>query len=233
MASAMSELAPVADDVWCVRVPSRFAGFAIGTRMTVVRLPGGGLLLHSPVPIDDALRAELDRLGPVEHIVAPNRYHHLYAGQVKALYPSATLSAARGLEKKRPDLAIDRVFDETPAPGWGDTFDLVTIDGCMLGETVLLHRPSKTLVSADLVEYFEHHEEWWTRQYLKAAGVYGEVAWNRLLKFMYRDRAAARASLDRIFGWDFDRVTIAHGDIIEHDARDRVVKSFGWLPGAW
>lgn len=219
----------VADDVWAVRAPMRFAGFAIGTRMTVVRLPGGGLLLHSPVPIDDALRDELARLGRVEHIVCPNRYHHVHAVAAQKRYPDATLSTAAGLEKKRPDLRIDRVLDETPAPGWRDAIDLVTIRGCMLGETVLFHRPSRTLISADLVEYFERHDEWLTRQYLKAAGVYGKVAWNRLLYFMYRDHQAARASLDRILAWDFDRVIIAHGEIIERDAKTQVRDSFTWL----
>lgn len=219
----------LAVDVWTVRAPMRFAGFAIGTRMTVVRLPGGGLLLHSPVPIDDALRAEVARLGPVEHIVCPNRYHHVHAVAAQKRFPDANLSAAAGLEKKRPDLRIDRVLDETPAPGWGDAIDLVSIDGCMLGETVLFHRPSRTLISADLVEYFEHHDEWLTRTYLKAAGVYGKVAWNRLLYFMYRDRAAARASLDRILAWDFERVSIAHGEIIERDAKAAVRNSFTWL----
>ena len=40
------------------------------TRMTVIRLPDGGLWLHSPTPLDDGLRAAIDALGPVAHIVA-------------------------------------------------------------------------------------------------------------------------------------------------------------------
>ena len=186
-------------------------------------------IFHSPVPIDNSLRAELDRLGSVEHIVCPNRFHHLHAVAAQKMFPVATLSAAAGLEKKRPDLRIDRVLDETPAPGWGDAFELVTIRGCVLGETVLYHRPSRTLITADLVEYFEHHDEWWTRAYLRAAGVYGHVAWNRFLRFMYRDRQAARGGIDRILAWDFERVTIAHGKVIERDAREQVRASFTWL----
>ena len=53
----------LADDVWEVPHPLRFMGFAIGTRMTVIRLPSGGLLLHSPVPVDDRLAGELAEIG--------------------------------------------------------------------------------------------------------------------------------------------------------------------------
>jgi len=43
--------------------------------MTVLRLPSGALWLHSATPIDPQLRAEIDALGRVEHIVAPSAYH--------------------------------------------------------------------------------------------------------------------------------------------------------------
>ena len=47
-------------------------GLRLGTRMTVVRLTNGGLLLHSPVLMSPALREELDAIGPVSHIVCPD-----------------------------------------------------------------------------------------------------------------------------------------------------------------
>ena len=60
----------IADGVWVVPAPLRFMGiFAIGTRMTVIRA-GDGLVLHSPIAIDEALKAEVDALGPVRHVVA-------------------------------------------------------------------------------------------------------------------------------------------------------------------
>lgn len=222
-------LRTIAPDVWELAAPLRFLGFAIGTRMVVVRLPGGGLLLHSPVAIDEGTRGELEQLGPVTHIVCPNPYHHLFAGQAQKLYPEATLSGARGLADKRRDLRVDRALDETPADDWAGAIDLITIRGSLLRETVLLHKPSRTLVSADLVEYYEHHDEWITRTYLKLAGVYGKVTWNRFLRFLYRDRAAARASIDRVLAWDFDRATLAHGHIIERDARAQIERGFEWL----
>jgi len=219
----------LADDVWEAAAPMRFLGFAIGTRMTVIKLPNAGLLLHSPVPLDDTLRKQLDALGEVQHIVAPNVFHHMHALGAQQHYPQAIVTAAAGVAAKQPHLRIDRTLSETGPEAWGDTFGLVTIEGSMLSETVMLHRPSRTLISADLVEYFEHHDEWLTRQYLKLAGVYGQVAWNRLLRLVYRDRKRARASIDRILAWDFDRVTIAHGQVITDRAKDNIAQSFEWL----
>jgi hypothetical protein len=38
----------------------------------------------------------------------------------------------------------------------------------------------------------------------------------------WRDKAAARASLRAILQWVFERVILAHGDLMETDARQRV-----------
>lgn len=50
-------LAPFADEVFVEAREGRFLGVECGTRMTVVRLGGGGLFVHSPVALDDVRRA--------------------------------------------------------------------------------------------------------------------------------------------------------------------------------
>lgn len=85
----MFMLERLTDDVWIEQRPLRFFGLETGTRMTVVRLNGGGLFVHSPVALDDTLRATVDALGPVTAIIAPSRFHHLYVGEWAAAYPSA------------------------------------------------------------------------------------------------------------------------------------------------
>ena len=42
----------------------------------------------------------------------------------------------------------------------------------------------------------------------------------------WSDKKAARASLKRILLWDFERVILAHGDLIEVDARQVVEKAW-------
>jgi hypothetical protein len=219
-------LEPLVQDVWTARAPFRFLSFAIGNRMTVVRLPDGGVLLHSPIAIDDTLRAEIDKIGPVRHIVAPNLFHHLFVRPAMQAYPEAKLHAVPELAKKRPDLRIDHTLGEST---WDGAITTVTIPGTMLRETVLFHAPSGTLISADLLEYFERCDEAWTRTYLKAAGVYQKATWNRLLRFLYRDRKAARPAIDKLLELPIERITISHGDNITTDARGALRNGFAWL----
>lgn len=213
-------------DIWTARAPLRFLSFAIGARMTIVRLPDGGVLLHSPMALDDTLRAEIDAIGPVRHVVCPNVFHHLYAAPALAAYPAAKLHAPPELGRKRRDLRIDHPLGDTT---WDGALTPVGIGGSMLKETVFFHPASGTLISADLLEYFEQCDEAWTRTYLRAAGVYQRATWNRLLRFVYRDRKAARRDIDRLLELPVDRITIGHGDVIAKDARDVLRNGFAWL----
>jgi hypothetical protein len=225
-------LRQLAPDLWVADFPSHtYLGLHLGSRMTVVRLLGGGLLLHSPVDIDAALKAEIEALGTVTHVVAPSLFHHMYAGHALAAFPDAELHGPEPLHRKRKDLRFHHVLSETPHRDWEGAIVPVSIDGCMLGETVLVHRPSKTVISSDLAENFQSSDHWYTRMYLKAAGLEGQIGWSRLLRVVYRDHVAARASLAKLLSHDFDRIVIAHGAVIETHGREAVDRTFHFLRG--
>ncbi len=189
-------------------------GMHLGTRMTVVRLAGGDLWVHSPVARTGELAAAVDALGPVRHIVAPSLFHHLSAGEWHAAYPGAALHGPARLAGKRKDLRLTATLEEAAQAPWASELVPLHVDGCMLDETVFVHRATRTLVASDLVENFTTSPHWFTRQYLKLGGIHGKVGWNRLMRFVYRDRPAARRSVDAVLAEDFDRVVIAHGDVI-------------------
>jgi hypothetical protein len=77
-----------------------FYGLPFSTRMTVVRLADGGLWVHSPIPLEGALAAELAALGPVQALVAPNWIHYYYLPQWQARFPSAQTWAAPGVQAR-------------------------------------------------------------------------------------------------------------------------------------
>ena len=188
-----------------------------------------GLLLHSPVPLPGPLRAELGTLGAVTHIVCPNYYHHVYAGEAVAAYPKAVLHGPPELRRKREDLPFAADLSDFPHSDWGSDLVPLTIRGCMLRETVFYHPATRTLVSCDLVENFGSSPHWPTRLYLRLAGIHGRVGWSRFLRILYRDRQTARACIDRMLQWPFDRVVISHGDIVANRARDTIRDAFAWL----
>jgi len=228
-------LRPLGADIWVVERPQTFYGLPVGTRMTVIRLSGGRLLLHSPVALDAALRAELDAVGRVCYAVAPNRVHHLYAGEVARIYPEARLWVAPGLERKRPDLVFEAVLGDAPPAEWREEVGQVFFRGRPYeNEVAFFHRASRTLLLCDLAFHFGPRAAAPTRWLMKLLRSYGRFGPSRLDPWLIRDRVAARASLERILAWDFDRVVVAHGEVLESGGREALRAGYSWLlaPGA-
>ncbi len=225
-----SGLTPLAKDIWVAERPQKFYGLPVGTRMTVMRLSGGRLLLHSPVVLDAELRAELDAIGRVRYVVAPNRVHHLYAGDVAKAYPEARLWVGPGLERKRPDLKFVAVLGDESPEEWREEVGQTFFRGRPYeNEVVFFHRASRTLILCDLAFNFGPSAAAPTRFLMKLIRSYGRFGPSKLDPLLIRDRSAARTSLDRILAWDFDRVVVAHGEILETGGRAALREGYAWL----
>ena len=225
-------LRPIADDLWVAERPLRrpLPFWDIGTRMTVIRLPGGGLFLHSPVGADAATRRAVDALGAVRAIVAPNYVHHLFAGGWKQAYPQARLLGAPGLARKRSDLAFDGELGDQPDPSYAEAIEQVFVRGAgLLNEVAFLHRASRTLLLADLAFHPTAASRPGLRLWTRLTRVRHGFGPNGLVRLAIRDRRAARASLDRILAWDFDRVTVTHGELLESGGREALRRAYAWL----
>ena len=220
----------LAEDLWVVERAQSFYGLPVGARMTVMRLRDGRLLLHSPVSLDPALREELDAVGRVAYVVAPNRLHHLHAGDVRRCYPDARLWIAPGLERKRPDLAFEAVLGDEAPEAWRGQVDQVFCAGRPYeNEVAFFHRASRTLILCDLAFHFGPSDAAPTRLLMKLLRSYGRLGPSKLDPLLIRDRRAARESLERILSWDFDRVVVAHGDVQESGGKALLRDGYAWL----
>ncbi len=225
----MQQLAP---DLWVADSPLRFFGLEVGARMTVVRLPGPRLLLHSPIAASPERVREVEALGPVAHLVAPNRFHHLFVGEWQRAFPDASVHVAPGLETKRKDLAEARVLSDEPEAGWSEVLDQLGVEGFPLAnEVVFFHRPSATLIATDLAFNVGSGSPLPTRLAFRLAGGYGRLAPTLLERLFVRDRAAFRRSLERILAWPFDRVVVAHGEVCEKGGREALRRGYAWALG--
>ena len=223
-------LRELASNLWVAERPFRFFGVDVGTRMTVIRLRDGGLFLHSPVSLDQELRSGLEALGSPKFAVAPNRFHHLFAGEYGAAYPGLKLFAAPGLAAKRPDLKIDAVLGDDAPPGWSSEIQQVLFGGYPLfNEVIFFHPSSRTLVTADLVFNFGSQDPPLTRLMMRLLGAYNRFGPTVIERLVVRDRAAARASLMRILEWDFERVIMCHGRTLESGGRQALRNGYAWL----
>jgi hypothetical protein len=220
----------LAENLWVFDRPLRMLGLAIGTRMTAVRLPDGNLFLHSPVALDEATREEIDALGPVRHVVAPNRFHHLFVDEYRAVYGEALLWAAPGLPEKRKDVRFDGVLGDEPNLGWAGTLDQLHVKGAAtLNEVVFLHRESRTLLLNDLAMNFRGVPGGFTSLWLRLMGVHERFGVSRLIRSTFRDRAAARESLDALLRWDFERIVMSHGLVLPSHGKRLLREAYGWL----
>lgn len=212
----------LAPDVYVIDAPQRFFGLEVGTRATVMRLRGG-LLVHSPVAVDPKSVAHL---GPLRWVVAPNRLHHLHVGPW--LEAGAEGWAAPGLREKRADLRFTGVIGEDAHP-FGEEVALLPMRSFpFANEVVLLHRPSRTLVLTDLLFNFAPTAPWMTRAAMFCACGY-PGARSTVLERVGMRRDLARQELGEVLTWDFDRVIVAHGDVIETGGRAALANAYAWL----
>lgn len=219
-------------DLWITDSPLRFLGLEVGARMTVVRLPGGKLLLHSPIAATADLIRDVKALGPVGYLVAPNRLHHLFVDEWQRASPDASTYVAPGLDTKRADLAITGVLADESEPGWKDSIDQVLLGGFpFANEVVFFHRASATLIATDLAFNIGPSSPPLTRLAFRLGGTYGRLSPTLLERILVRDRAAFRQSLERILAWPFERVVVAHGEVSETGGREDLIRSYSWVLG--
>lgn len=144
-----------------------FYGIPYPTRSLIACLQNGDLWIWSPVKLTANLRAEVDRLGPVRHLVSPNKLHHLYLQDWKAAYPESQLWGPQSTIKKCSELTFREALKDSPPPEWGPDIDQAWFRGSFaMDEIVFLHRPSATTIVADLIQTFSdrflrEHWGWW------------------------------------------------------------------------
>jgi hypothetical protein len=222
-------------EVWISDGPEvAIAGFHYPTRMAVIRLSDGSLFVWSPIQLTDTLRAEVDALGEVRHIVAPNSLHHLFLPEWKSAYPGARVCAPPGLRGKRKDIVFDADLGNVPSPDWAGEIDQVLMQGNLITtEVVFFHARSGTVFFTDLIQQFPANSfSGWRALVAKLDLMTGsEPSVPRKFRVAFINRRAGRASLERIFAWPAQKVLMAHGTPVETDARAFLRRAFGWLAG--
>ena len=224
----------VDEGLWQVETPLRVMGVEAGRRMAVIRLSNGDLMVHSPAELTPALRAELDELGPVRHVVPSSRLHgHLFMEQYAAAYPEVRLYAAPGLAKRRRDLAFHRELGDRPEPAWEEEVDQVILRGNrLLTEVLFFHCSSRTLIVGDCVwnvtPATPRSARLWAgwRLGVRPTPFFG-------LGFGFGGNEEARVALERVHHWNFDRILIGHGENVESGGKEAFFRTYGslLLPG--
>ena len=215
-------------NIWVSEQPFKFFGLEVGTRMTAIRLGNGELIVISPIDVDEITIQQINALGNVTTIIAPNCYHHLFLSTFKSVYPHAEIWVAPGLDSKRPDITIDRILDERGKIGNLDEVEYLLFAGFqtigigssgILNEIVFWHRESQSLILTDTAFHFDVSFPWQTRLIAKILGGDRQLEPTLLEKLASRDKELVKQSIQKLLCWNFDRVIMAHGSIIQRDGK--------------
>jgi hypothetical protein len=236
-------LKPVTDGVWIVDGPVIGFGylgmkFSFPTRMTIVQLADGGLWVHSPTNLPPSLKGEVDALGRVRYLIAPNRIHYWWVEEWVAAYPNAMTYAAPGVQDQArsngrfSDYNVDLVEDgEYP---WSGEIRMLLVPGRYLSEAVFFHDVTRTLVITDLIQNYEREKIAspffrFMSRFSGAVNPDGKMPIDLRATFFMHRKKMAEAVRTMIF-WQPKRIIIAHGRWYRGNAVAELKRAFRWLP---
>ncbi|MBT8442530.1 MAG: DUF4336 domain-containing protein [Gammaproteobacteria bacterium] len=209
-----------------------FYGFPYPTRMAVARLSDGSAWVWSPIALTDALAGQVEDIGPVRHIVSPNKIHHLFMGEWAERWPDARMYASPGLTKRRPDLRFTDELRDAPDPAWADDIDQVVFHGSIaMEEVVFFHKASSTAIVCDLIQrHAEEEMTGWKGKLMRLDGLVGERGSTpREWRASFLRRRFARAARAKLLSWEPERLVIAHGECAQTGATGIIADALRWI----
>lgn len=235
----MADLEQVAQSLWIAEGGIvNFYGFAYPTRCVIVRLDSGALWVWSPVELTERLRREVETLGPVTHLVSPNKLHHLYLASWRSTFPGASLWGPASTIRRHTKWTFQPPLDDHPPSAWFGEIDQAWFRGSIyMDEIVFFHCSSRTAIVADLIQTFTDdflraHWRPWQRALAASGGIVAAKALAPLdWRLSFLNRKPARVARDKVLGWNCERVIVAHGGWQPSDGSNFMRRSLGWLGG--
>lgn len=217
----------VAGRIWSLERPVWFSGARLRARTTVVRLDDGSLLLHTPAPPTAALVEQLRALGPVRWLVVPNCWHHLGAPAAAARFPEAKVVGPASALDRNKALRFDVDIHDAQLRQLLPELEALPLQGVPFwDETVLYHRPTQTLLGADIVCWAGAQDHWTWRCGARLTGCYERVRVPPDARKKIADESAAARSLHAMLKRPAQRLLIGHGEIIEEGWGDQLAKAW-------
>jgi hypothetical protein len=235
---SLDTLKPVTNGVWIVDSgPMTAMGFIhLPIRMTVLRLDDGSLVLHSPTRFTATLKQELEQVGPIAHLVAPNSAHWMFVKQWQDRCPAVRTWGAPGLDRRRQvrrmGVRIDQEMQEGPLAHWPDEIDRVLIEGAGFAEVALFFKQAKLVVLTDLVVNLEASKL--PLALRPAARLVGVLAPDGKAPLYLRaliklKRAQSHQAAKRLIAYKPELAIFTHGRWFDSGAEEKLRKSLAWL----
>lgn len=196
-------------------------GVKLPVRAIVVQ-EGKRVILISPIGFDEEQVHKIRALGEVTDIVEPNLYHHVYLSPAMKLFPKATIWGSPGFKEKRPDVQW-KILTKDAWPH-ADILQMHFLEGAPnFNEVDFFHPATRTLIVMDLC-FNMKQPAGWAAPMLKLLGNYDGLAVSRVFKFLTKDKSAMKNSIQKVLQWDFDRIIMGHGEVVESNGKPQLME---------
>lgn len=156
-------------------------------------------------------------------VVAPSLLQPRHLAAAAERYRPVALWGPPGLAEHKPELGPMHVLGLDAWP-YSDQLEFVVVEGApKCNEVVFFHRASRTIYTANLFCNICEPEGLLAPLAFRVMGVYRRFATAKLWRRWVTDRVAFARSIDEILRWNFDRIVVAHGDVVDQDARAQFV----------
>ena len=206
----------IAENLWQLHYKAPLLGDYLGRNVTIVRLRSGDLVIHSTGPFTPEDVEAIKALGRPAYMLDALSKHDTFAKEGRAAFPDLPYYAPEGFSET---VGFPTESLAKPPTAWAGQFDSVHLGG-MGGqdEYAFYHRPSRTLIVADLVFHVTKEAPLGPRLFATVGIVGGrthDVGMPRPERSSVKDPAAFKRTLATLLGWDFDRIIVGHGEIVE------------------
>ena len=220
-------------------------------------MSSGSLAVFSPVALTPTVRSKLSSLGDrVSYITAPDMEHHIFLSDWSKAYPNAQILAPEGLAEKRAsskdesvtNVPITHVFSAknkstlSISSEFDADFSYEFVDAHPNKELAFFHKPTRTLIEADLMFNLPATEQysrtgmdpnsgWATRLFTALQNTKGTAVWQKRLiwyAFSAKDREGFNKSVRNIDRWGVQNIVPCHGDVIMGNGGEIFRKVFEW-----
>jgi len=200
----------------------------MGGRSTAIKLSSGDVWVVASTPLSNETKTAVDKLGPVKYIVAADADHHMFLTEWKTGYPDAKMIGVETLpqKKKGEHWSFDGVYapDSENKFGFEADIDAVYFSGFSKKDVAWLHKPTKTLIVADLIFNLPATEQY-SKSKQRKSGLFTKKL-NPTTEFHKnfiwgesKDKNAMARDAKIVNGWEFVCIIPCHGNAIEAEAK--------------
>jgi hypothetical protein len=159
-------------------------------------------------------------------IVAPSLLHHDHLQRAIDDHASRAVWAPPGLVDKIPALApFVKTFGVDRWPYYEDLPFHAIAGAPKRNEIAFFHRATRTLFLTDLVFNIREPHGLLSPLAFRMMGVYRRFGMMKPWTRWIEDRPAFLRSIDEVLAWDFDRIAMAHGEIVTANGKAMLVEA--------